>query len=355
MLLVLIMTSILMHDFEKGRRKHMGERKTNVLVSKEITVESLQSKIYIVRGQRVMLATDLAEIYGYTTKAFNQQVKNNIEKFEEDFRFQLTWDEVSELSRSKKLTLNNEGRGGNLKYLPWCFTESGVYMLMTVLKGDLAIRQSKALIRTFKQMKDYVSHDPIYSGISAIENLSMQISQNAREISEIRGEMVTKEELTKVIKSFSLPDKGIEYVIYSGQTFEADAAYSDIYSKAKKKLFIVDNYIGLKTLLLLKSVSANVDIIIFSDNQMNILRRSELQIFQKEYPNIRVSFQKTAGKFHDRYIIVDYKTRSEKIYHCGASSKDAGNKITTISKSDNNKLYYPIVEELLLQPPLILK
>lgn len=76
-------------------------------------------------GQRVILAIDLAEIYGYTTKAFNQQVKNNIEKFEEDFRFQLTWDEVEELSRSKNLTLNKEGRGSNVKYLPCCFTESG--------------------------------------------------------------------------------------------------------------------------------------------------------------------------------------------------------------------------------------
>ena len=120
------------------------------LIPGEITVETLKAKIYTVRGQREMLATELAEIYGYTTKAFNQQVKNNIEKFEEDFRFQLTWNEVEELSRSKNLTLNKEGRGGNVKYLPWCFTESGVYMLMTVLKGDLAIRQSKALIRTFK-------------------------------------------------------------------------------------------------------------------------------------------------------------------------------------------------------------
>jgi hypothetical protein len=93
---------------------------------------------------------------------------------------------------------------------------------------------------------------------------------------------------------------------------------------------------------MLKSVPSNVDIIIFSDNLMNILRLSEFQAFQTEYPNVKLSFQKTVGKFHDRYIIVDYKSRNEKIYHCGASSKDAGNKITTISKADNMKLYYPI-------------
>lgn len=333
----------------------MNENGTNELVPMEITVETLKAKIYMIRGQRVMFAADLAEIYGYTTKAFNQQVKNNIEKFEEDFRFQLTWDEVEELSRSKNLTLNKEGRGGNIKYLPWCFTESGVYMLMTVLKGDLAVCQSKALIRTFKQMKDYISQDPLLSGPSNIERLSLQISENTRNISEIKETMVTKEDLTKVIQSFSLPDKGIEYVIYAGQTFEADAAYADIYSKAKKKLYIVDNYIGPKTLLMLKSVPANVDIIIFSDNLNSILRLSELQAFQAEYPNVKLTFQRTGGKFHDRYIAIDYKCRTEKIYHCGASSKDAGKKITTISKADNRKLYYPMIEELLQQPALRLR
>jgi hypothetical protein len=337
----------------------MSDSKSNELVPVEITVETLKAKIYTVRGQRVMFASDLAEIYGYTTKAFNQQVKNNIEKFDEDFRFQITREELDDLVRSKNLTSQEEsmfhGQSGGTRYLPWCFTESGVYMLMTVLKGDLAIRQSKALIRTFKQMKDYITQDPLLSGSSNIERLSLQISENTRDISEIKEAMVTKEDLTKVIQSFSLPDKGIEYVIYAGQTFEADAAYADIYSKAKKKLFIVDNYIGPKTLLMLKSVPANVDIIIFSDNLMNILRLSELQAFWAEYPNVRLSFQRTGGKFHDRYIVVDYKTRTEKIYHCGASSKDAGNKITTIAKADNMKLYYPMIDDLLLQPALRLR
>ena len=337
----------------------MSKEQVNEIVPVEITVETLQARIYTVRGQRVMLAADLAEIYGYTTKAFNQQVRNNIKKFDEDFRFQLTREEVDTLVRSKNFTSRDEnlfkGQSGGTRYLPWCFTESGVYMLMTVLKGDLATRQSKALIRAFKLMKDYISRDPILPASSDMMRLSVQVSENTKEISDLKENMVTKDDLAKVIQSFSLPDKGIEYVIYAGQTFEADAAYADIYSKAKKKLYIVDNYIGPKTLLMLKSVPANVEIIIFSDNLMNILRQSELTAFQTEYPNVRLSFQKTGGKFHDRYIIVDYKSRSEKIYHCGASSKDAGKKITTISQADNRNLYYPMVEELLKPPPLQLR
>ena len=133
----------------------------------------LKSRIYTIRGVKVMLDADLAEIYGYSTKAFNQQVKNNIERFAEDFRFQLSKKEVEELrsknltaitglenasaSRSKILTLNKGSRGSNIKYAPFVFTEQGIYMLMTVLKGDLAIQQSMALIRLFKQMKDYIA------------------------------------------------------------------------------------------------------------------------------------------------------------------------------------------------------
>ena len=117
----------------------------------------IRGRIYMLRGRQVMLDSDLAEIYGYTTKAFNQQVRRNIEKFPDDFMFQLTEDELSILSsRSQIVTLNSSGnkRGANIKYLPHAFTEQGVYMLMTVLKGDLATRQSMALIRLFKNMKD---------------------------------------------------------------------------------------------------------------------------------------------------------------------------------------------------------
>lgn len=102
----------------------------------------LKSKIYNIRGKQVMLDFDLAKIYGYETKNFNRQVKNNTERFDDDFRFQLTDDEVTQLSRCKIFTLNT-GRGSNIKYNPYAFTEQGIYMLMTVLKGELAVSQSK--------------------------------------------------------------------------------------------------------------------------------------------------------------------------------------------------------------------
>jgi hypothetical protein len=107
--------------------------------------QTLRDKVYTIRGQKVMLDFDLAKIYGYTTKAFNQQVARNIDKFESDFRFQLSTEETAAISsRSQNVTLNVSGnnRGSNIKYLPYAFTEQGIYMLMTVLRGPLAIEQN---------------------------------------------------------------------------------------------------------------------------------------------------------------------------------------------------------------------
>ena len=137
----------------------------------DITEEYLKERIYEIRGQRVILDADLSEIYGYTTKAFNQQVKNNIEKFDEDFMFELTDDEVENL-RSNFLTANLNSKS---RYNPHVFTEQGLYMLMTVLKGPLAVKQSKALIRTFKKMKDYILENRDLIGKREILQLKMCI------------------------------------------------------------------------------------------------------------------------------------------------------------------------------------
>ena len=110
------------------------------IITEEINAEYLKEFIHSIRGVRVMLDADLAKIYGYSTKDFNRQVKNNIEKFEQDFMFQLT-DEECEILRCKNSTSSWGGR----RYNPYAFTEQGIYMLMTVLKGELATKQSKAL------------------------------------------------------------------------------------------------------------------------------------------------------------------------------------------------------------------
>lgn len=164
------------------------EEKTEVLIVSE---ETIQDKIYWLRGRQVILDVDLAEIYGYDTKNFNRQVKNNVQKFEgEDFMFQLTENEIDELSRCKNCTLNRgDKRGKNVKYRPYVFTEQGIYMLMTVLRGDLAIKQSRALVRTFKRMKDYIISNRELIGQREYIQLSMQTAENIRDISKLRVDM----------------------------------------------------------------------------------------------------------------------------------------------------------------------
>lgn len=195
------------------------------IVPKEANTEYLKGFIYDIRGVRVMLDMDLAKIYGYSTKDFNRQVKNNIEKFEQDFRFQLT-DEECEILRCKNSTSNWGGR----RYNPYAFTEQGIYMLMTVLKGPLATRQSKSLIRIFKQMKDYIIENQPLLGQREYLQLSLQTTQNTQE-----------------------------------------------------------------------------------------------------------------------------HTADERIYHCGASSKDGGNKVTTITAVTDGAVYHPVIEQLIQNPPLTLR
>ena len=317
----------------------MAEENREIVVIDETT---MKSKIYYIRGQKVMLDFELAEIYGYETRAFNQQVKRNNEKFDDDFMFQLTDDEVNELSRSQNVTLNRgTGRGSNIKYKPYAFTEQGIYMLMTVLRGELAVKQSKALIRMFKQMKDFIVENQDFITSKELLQIAVQTNQNTKDIATLNNKistLATKEDLKKVMDNFIDPDTYKHFLLMNGDKIEADVAYTKIYKSAKKSIYVIDNYIGLKTLELLRAAKDNVEIIVFSDNVKNkdMLTKNILNDFRKDYPNINLKMKIAGKKYHDRYIAIDYGTDSEAFYLCGASSKDAGNKISSITKIEES-------------------
>ena len=163
-------------------QKKKDESENTEIAVIEITEELLREKLYEIRGMKVMIDADLAEIYGYETKAFNQQVKRNIVRFPEDMMFQLT-DYELEYLRSQFVTANISSMA---RSNPYVFTEQGVYMLMTVLKGELAVKQSHALIRTFKKMKDYILGNQNLIGQREVMQLSMQTTENTTEISKLR-------------------------------------------------------------------------------------------------------------------------------------------------------------------------
>ena len=343
----------------------------------ELTEKNIESMVCEIRGQKVMLDFDLARIYGYTTKAFNQQVQRNIEKFPEDFMFQLTLDEIEQISRSQNVTTKkseiesaeNErsqfvtpekdgngsnhferskksttelwaaGRGGR-SYLPYAFTEQGIYMLMTVLRGELAVKQSKALIRLFKRMKDYIVENKELIGYNAslINDKFLSYDKKFIEVDE---------KLKIVMDNFIDPSTYKQFLILDGQKIEADLAYQTIYSLAKQSIYIIDDYIGVKTLHLLMAASKDVKVIIISDNaSRNPVQPEYIEEF-KEETGINLVVKPSNNRCHDRLIVVDYETDKEKIYICGSSSKDTGNKITTILEINKEIVNRSLIDSLL--------
>ncbi len=303
----------------------------------KINESLIQDLIYEVRGQKVMLDFDLANIYGYSTKAFNQQVKNNGDRFDDDFMFQTSKEELDSILRSKKLTASWGGR----RTLPFAFTEQGIYMLMTVLKGELAIEQSKTLVRLFKQMKDYIVESDRLITANELLRVSRQVYKNQDDIKTI------KSRLDVVMDNFIDPSTYRHFLILDGEKLEADEAYSKLYSLPKASLIIIDDYIGSKTLRLLRSVAENISILILSDNVARTpLTQEDLDAFAAE-TGITISIVPTNNRIHDRYIVVDYGGEGERIYHSGSSSKDAGGKITTIMEIENKKDYHRFIDELI--------
>ena len=316
----------------------------NEIIVPELNNETIESMIYIVRGEKVMLDFELAKIYGYTTKAFNQQIKNNINKFPPRYRFQLTNEDIELISRSKNFTampiMQVKGIKGGRTSLPWAFTEQGIYMLMTILKGDLATKQSIALIDAFKSMKDYIieSNNLLLNTNSYIESKFATYDKRFEKI---------ENKLEIVMDNFIDPSTYKHYLILNGEKIEADIAYQSIYKLAKHSVYVIDDYIDIKTLQLLKCCNPNVEIIIFTDNKgKNSLNSNFINDFKTD-TGFNLTIKKNNNRFHDRYIVIDYNTKSELIYHCGASSKDAGKRITTITKIEEKELYKSLIAEIL--------
>ena len=376
----------------KQEEQRVDKVNTDIAIIDERTI---RDRIYVVRGVKVMLDFDLAEIYGYETKNFNRQVKNNADRFEGDeFMFQLTREEVEDLMRCKNFTsrIGNlfKGQSGGSRYLPNVFTEQGVYLLMTVLRGELAVRQSRALVMAFKTMKDYIVETQGLVWQRELLRLSMQTTENVQEIRKVHeildsqgkeltdlqirlvehddiladalvrmNNTVQKSELAPFLKQFEVPEYAKEYLIREGHPVRADVTYMDIYSRAKNSVYIIDNYINIKTLHLLQDVKPGVSVTVFSDNLQNKLHLSDVSDFSTEFPSIPVSFITTGGIMHDRFIVLDYGKNGERMFHCGASSKDAAVKLTTaiseLTSVDIIRQMHMLIDQMKGNPVLVLK
>lgn len=308
-----------------------------------------------------MLDYDLAEFYGYEVKALNQQVKRNIDRFPEDFMFQLKKEEVpKEFSKSRIVTLNEKGdkRGTNIKKMPYAFTEQGIYMLATVLKGQLAEQQSIFIMRAFREMRHYIKQNQQFVTPSELRLVTAKVSEISVQVagivdwknkSEDRFDNIQRS-IDALSENFVLEKDFKNFVIYKGQKFEADAAYIDIYQQAKKSIYVVDNYVNTKTLQLLSQKQEGVEIVLFTENghgKKGFLSTAVVNDFLQEYPPLRI---KPNADCHDRLIVLDYGEPTEQAYHCGASSKDAGKKLCAINIIIETSMIHPVIDKLLLAP-----
>lgn len=283
----------------------------NEIIEKEII--NIEDMIHEIRGVQVMLSSDVAKLYHVETKVLNQTIKRNINRFPNQFCFQLTNDEINKLvSRSQFVTLNknNNSRGHNVKYLPYVLTEQGIMMLSGLLRSDIAVQVNIQIIDAFVKMRRYFSR-----------------SINSNEILLSHENRIIK--LESVLDNFK--EKEINKIFFENELYDAYSILLDILNKSKKEIVIIDNYAGKELLDILKST--NKSIIIVSKNIDETLKKK----YKSQYNNIVFI---NNDSFHDRFIIID----KIKLYSCGASFKDLGKKCFAINEFSDNFYLTKILE-----------
>lgn len=292
----------------------MEENNSNIaLINEELNVvtygEDIRNLIYTVRGKQVMLDSNVAMLYHYETKKINQTVKRNIERFPENFCFQLTEEEVQSLRsqfatlkveeqnkalRSQFVTLNKTGRGRHRKYLPYVFTEQGIAMLSGLLKNDIAVQVSINIMNTFVEMRKFIlNNGQVFERLTKVEYKLLEYDKKFNMVFD---------ELQK--------DKETEFkqkIFFEGQIYDSYSLIIDIIKRAKAKIVIIDNYIDDSILKMLSKKNENVEVVILTSQNCN-LNKLDISKFNKQYPSLKLSYIK---KFHDRFIVIDNK----ELYH----------------------------------------
>lgn len=273
---------------------------------------NIEPLIKVIRGQQVMLDKDLAILYGVEAKVLNQAVKRNVERFPNDFRFQLTKEECL---RSQIVTLN-EKQGQHLKYMPYAFTEQGVAMLSSVLRSQTAIEVNIQIMRAFVSMRHFmVNNASVFSRLETIEYHQLEMQQHQQETDKRIDEV-----FRRLDEGNAKPKQG---VFYNGQVYDAYTFVSDLIKSAKKHIVLIDNYVDETVLTLLDKRDNNVSAIIYTQQ---ISRQFQLDIdrHNAQYAPIDVE---TFHLSHDRFLCID-----DDVYHIGASIKDLGKKWFGFSK-----------------------
>lgn len=298
-----------------------------LIVQDELSNEEIKRLIYTIRGKQVMLDSDVAVLYQYETKNINKAVKRNIERFPEDFCFQLTEEEFEVLrfqfgTSKRNWKINDEVRGGR-RYLPYVFTEQGIAMLAGILKSEIAVKVSVNIIRAFIEMRNFLSSNGnIFERLTNIEYKLQNYDKKFNEIFNL----------------LQIEDNIKQRIFFEGQIYDAYSLIIDIIKKANKKILIIDNYVDDSVLKMIAKKKKDVEVMILTSGKSTI-RKIDVQKFNQEYPILRVA---KTSKYHDRFIILDNK----EMYHIGASIKDLGKKCFGINRIEDIEIIQKMIDLL---------
>ena len=270
----------------------------------------IDERIYSVRGRQVMIDRDLAELYGVETKALNQAVKRNIERFPPSFMFRLKQEEFMELvticDRFEKLKHSSN--------MPHAFTEQGVAMLSSVLRSPTAVSVSIRIMESFVKLRQFMMKNSYM--FQRMDILEMRLAETESKVGSI---------MKMIDNDKRIPQQGI---FFDGQIYDAYSFVAELVRKATKRIVLIDNYIDDTVLTLLSKRAAGVEATIYTGK---ISKQLQLDIDKHngQYSPIEV---RTFSKAHDRFLIID-----DEVYLIGASIKDLGMKWFGFTLMENTR------------------
>ena len=278
----------------------------------------IEDMIYEIRGKQVMLDSDLAKLYHIETGALNRQVKRNIERFDEDFCFQLTNFEYEYLKC--QIGITKKVKRGGRRTLPYVFTELGVAMLTSVLNSEIAILENKRIIKAFIVMRHYIGNN--------ILKQKYYNDMTIRHDSEIK---LLQESFDKLEKN-----KEVNEIYFDGKIYNAYSKVIDIFNEAKNELIIIDRYTDKTILDMINNLKCNV-ILITSKNTK--LTKTDIEKYNSTYNNLTIIYN---DEYHDRYFIID----KNKIYHSGNSVNHIGYRKSSIDVLQDKNIKRTILDDI---------
>lgn len=239
----------------------------NIVIVDNIEIQNL---IFSVRGNQVMVDSDLAKLYQVTTGNLNKTVKRNLSRFPEHFCFQLTEHEYKNL-RFQNGSSSSNNYGGR-RYMPYVFTEQGIAMLSAVLKSDIAVDVSIKIMDAFVQMRNFLlSNNEIFARLDRVEIKQLEIDKKLEEVFNYIGAN------TEVKQN----------IFFNGQIYDAFSFIIGLIQKAKKEIILIDNYVDINTLNILCKKNKGVDVVITTAGKGN-LSTKDINKFNAQYPNLSV-------------------------------------------------------------------